>query len=220
VTRRSFRSLSSALIVIATLVVASPGAGARTSDILRLEDFPAGWEATPVLPSDDDAPTTPACEALAEQQRKSIETVGTPKFVDPRSPSEYNIVAASVTTMPSSRAAREQVAALLKRRLFQCLIDSTNAGFDSENGGAKASTVVHEIRIPHADAHVHALRAKTTVSGFEGFVYTQQVVFVQDGKRIVTLHVDTEDSADYTALRNRLVPLIQRRLRDGGALHV
>ena len=51
-------------------------------------------------------------------------------------------------------------------------------------------------------------------------MYTQQVVFVQDGKRIVTLHVDTEDSADYTALRNRLVPLIQRRLRDGGALHV
>jgi hypothetical protein len=46
------------------------------------------------------------------------------------------------------------------------------------------------------------------------------VVFVRQGKRIATLHVDTEGSADYTALRNRLVPLIQQRLRDGGALHV
>ncbi len=173
-----------------------------------------------MLPSDDDAPTTPACDALAQQQRKSIDTIGTPKFVDPSAPSEYNVVAASVTTMPSPRAARQQVVALLKRRLFQCLIDATNASFDSENGGAKASTVVHEIRIPHAGAHVHALAARTTVTGFAGFEYTQQVVFVQNGTRIVTLHVDTEDSADYTALRNRLVPLIQHRLRNGGALHV
>ena len=220
--RRFLRSLSITLVAIATLVLAPAGAGAvgRTSDILRLDDFPTGWEASPVLPSDDDAPTTPACDALAHQQRKSIDTIGTPKFVDPSAPSEHNVVAASVTRMPSPRAARQQVAALLKPRLFQCLIDGTNARFDSEHGGGKASTVVHEIRIPHADAHVHALRAKTRISGVAGFEYTQQVVFVQDGRRIVTLHVDTEDSADYTALRNRLVPLIQKRLRDGGALHV
>ena len=220
VARRSLRTLSIALVAIATLVVAPAGAAGRTSDILRLEDFPTGWQAVPVLPSDDDAPATPACDALAEQQRKSIDTIGTPKFVDPRAPSDYNVIAASVTTMPSARAARQQVAALLRRRLFQCLIDATNARFDSENGGAKTSTVVHEIRIPHADAHVHALEARTKVSGSAGFVYTQQVVFVQNGKHIVTLHVDTEDWADYTALRNRLVPLIQQRLRDGGALRV
>jgi hypothetical protein len=154
------------------------------------------------------------------RRSKSIDTIGTPKFVDPRAPSEDNVVAASVTTMPSARAARQQVAALLERRLYQCLIDGTNARFGSENGGARASTVVREIRIPRADAHVHALEAKTKVAGVAGFAYTQQVVFVQDGTRIVTLHVDTEDPADYTALRNRLVPLIRHRLRDGGALRV
>jgi hypothetical protein len=205
--------------VIATLVVALTPAGAATSDILQLDDFPPGWVTAPVLPSDSRAPSTPACDALVQQQSKSLTTVGTPKFVDPGA-SELDVVAASVSTFASPRAARDQVTALLTKRLLRCLVDATNAKFESESAGAKASTTVRRIRIPRSGDRVHALEAKTTVSGSDPLTYRQQVVFVREGKRIATLHVDTEGSADYTALRNRLVPLIQQRLRDGGALHV
>jgi hypothetical protein len=206
--------------VIATLVVALTPAGAATSDILQLDDFPPGWVTAPVLPSDSRAPSTPACDALVQQQSKSLTTVGTPKFVDPRASSDLDVVAASVSTFASSRAARDQVTALLTKRLLRCLVDATNAKFESESAGAKASTTVRRIRIPRSGDRVHALEAKTTVTGSDPLTYIQQVVFVREGKRIATLHVDSEGSADYTALRNRLVPLIQQRLRDGGALHV
>ena len=216
--RPSLHSLSIAVVAIATLFVAPVGAAGRTSDILQLGDFPSGWETTPVLPSDNAPPATPACDALAQQQQKSITTCGTPKFVDPRASSDLDVVAASVSTFATPRVARKQIAALLTRRLLQCLIDGTDARFESANTGAKASTEVRQIRIPHADEHVHALEATTTVTGRDGFVYTQQIVFIQDGRRIATLHVDTDEGADYTALRNRLVPLVQRRLHRGGAV--
>ena len=217
-TRRFLTFVAIAAIAITTLVVAP--AGAATNDILRLEDFPSGWVTAPVLPSDNAPPATPACDALAQQQRKAITTFGTPKFVDPKASSDLDVVAASVSTFATPRVARDQVAALLEKRLLQCLIDGTNATFESENPGEKASTRVREIRIPRTDDRVHALEAKTTVTGFDGVVYRQQIVFVQDGKRIATLHVDTDDDADYTALRNRLVPLILRRLHNGGAVNV
>jgi hypothetical protein len=41
---------------------------------------------------------------------------------------------------------------------------------------------------------------------------------VQDGKRIVTLHVNFEESVDYTPLRDRLVRLVQQRLHDSDAM--
>jgi hypothetical protein len=214
------RALSVIVVAFASLVVAPTGAGAASTDVLRLGDFPSGWTTAPVLPSDSQAPATAACAALAAQQRTSIATVGTPKFVDPRASSDLDVVAATVTTMPSKQAAKEQVTALLERRLVQCLIDAANARFESSDREAKASTVVHRVRIPHTDARVHALEATTKVTGPDELVYTQDIVFVQDGKHIATLHVETDDGADYTALRNRLVPIIQRRLHTGGAVRV
>jgi len=100
---------------------------------------------------------------------------------------------------------------ILQNRFYQQHLESRVRELDRRNKQSLINGV---------QTLVHALEAKTKVAGSARFVYTQQVVFVQDGKHIVTLHVDTEDSADYTALRNRLVPLIQQRLRGAGALHV
>jgi hypothetical protein len=215
---RLIRSLVVAALALVTLLVAP--AGAAPSTILTLGDFPSGWTTAPVLPSDSSAPSTPACTALAQQQRTSLVTVGTPKFVDPRASSELDVVAATVTTMPSARAAKQQVTALLSRRLLQCLVDATNAKFASEHGGAKATTVVHTVKIPHTDAHVRAVEGKTTVDGVDRLVFTQQVVFVQEGARVATLHVETDQGADYTKLRNRLAPLIAQRLQHGDGVSV
>jgi hypothetical protein len=212
VAHRVLQSLEVVLLALAALILAPAAAAARTSDILRLRDFPSGWETTPVVPSDNAAPPTPACAALAKQQAKSVRTVGTPKFVDPQRSSEFDVVAASVTTMPSARAAKQQVVALLRRRLTQCLVDGTEARLEANNPGADATTVLHEVHLPHTDKRVRALEATTTVTGFDGFEYTQQVVFVRDGKHIATLHVDTDERTDYTALRDRLVRIVQRRL--------
>jgi hypothetical protein len=215
---RLVRSLSVILIALASVV--SAPAGAAESNVLHIDDFPSGWKAEAVVPSDRSAPATAACAALAEQQRKSITTSGTPKFVDPRATSDLDVVAASVSTFASPRAAREQVAALFERRLLQCLKDDANERFEAANPGAVATTVVRRRRIPHTDSHVHALEAKTTVTGLDGFVYTQQIVFVQDGDHIATLHVETDQDADYTTLRNRLVRIVQRRLHTGGTVNV
>jgi hypothetical protein len=205
---------------LATLLVAPDVAGAATSDLLRLRDLPSGWRTEAVEPSDRTAPATAACAALAEQQRKSVLSVGTPKFVDPRTPSELDVVAATDTTMPSARAAREQVGALLDRRLLRCLIEDANHRFESEHPGADATTVVRRVRIPRTDSRVHAIRAMTTVSGLEGFVYTQDVAFVRDGKHVVTLHVEHDQDADLTKLRNRLVRVVERRLRDATSVRI
>lgn len=218
---RILRSLSVLLVActIALTTLLAPGvATAATSDILRPGDFPTGWRTAPVLPSDSTAPATPACAALGRQQRTSIVTVGTPKFVDGQASSPLDVVAATVTTMPSSRAAKQQVTALLSRRLLQCLVDAANARFASAQ--TEATTVVHRITIPHAGGHVRAVEAKTTVTGSHPLTFTQDVVFVQDGARIATLHVERDEHADYRALRNRLVLLVERRLRDGGATNV
>jgi hypothetical protein len=198
---------------LATLLVAPRAAGAATSDIVRLRDLPSGWQTEPVAPSDRTAPATAACAALAEQQRKSVVSVGTPKFVDPRTPSELDVVAATDTTMPSARAAREQVGALLDGRLLRCLIEDANHRFESEHPGTDATTVVRRVHIPRTDSHVHSIRALTTVSGLEGFEYTQDITFVRNGKHVVTLHVEHDQEADLTKLRNRLVRVIERRLR-------
>jgi hypothetical protein len=206
------------LIALTFLGVVATDATAATKDVLRLDDFPAGWRTEPVAPSDRVAPATAACAALAEQQRKSLLTVGTPKFVDPRAASELDVVAATVTTMPSARAAKEQVGALLSRRLLRCLQDAANHRFETEHPGAEAITIVRRTRIPHTDARVHALEARTTIGDRDGFAFTQQIVFVRDGRHIATLHVETDDDTDYSKLRNRLVPIIERRLREGGAV--
>jgi hypothetical protein len=44
-------------------------------------------------------------------------------------------------------------------------------------------------------------------------VYTQDIAFVRDGKHVVTLHVEHDQDADLTKLRNRLVRVVERRLR-------
>jgi hypothetical protein len=224
VSGRFVGALSVIVVTLASLAVTPAGAtdaaGAAESNILRLGDFPSRWTTAPVVPSDSTAPATAACVALAEQQRKSIVTVGTPKFVDPRATSDLDVVAATVTTMPSARAAKAQVEALLDRRLLQCLKDDANARMEVAHPGAEATTVVRRIRIPHTDRRVRALEAMTRVTGLDDFEYTQQIVFVKDGKHIATLHVDTDQDAHYTKLRNRLVRLIEQRLRDGGAVRV
>ena len=216
---RILRALGVAGIALASLLGLPGLAAAASSDVLRLSDFPSGWQTAPVLPSDSVAPATPACAALAQQQRSSIVTVGTPKFVDPRASSALDVVAATVTTMPSARAAQRQVTALLSRRLLQCLVDAADARFGANGASAttRATTVVRRIRIPHADARVHAVRGTTKVTGAHRFTFTQDVVFVQVGDHIATLHVETDDHADYTALRDRLVRIVERRLRAGPA---
>jgi hypothetical protein len=224
---RSSTSVVRALRFVAGVALAAMfGAGlvapaaAAPAAILGVSDFPAGWHTVPVLPSDSIAADTPECAALGAQQSKSLSTTGTPKFADRRAPSDLDLVAASTTTMPSSAAAKAQVTALLQPRLLQCLVDSTNQTFAWTHPEAPASTKVREVHIPHTGAHVRAIRATTRLSGVDGFEYTQYVVFVRDGKFIVTLHVNSDNSANYVSLRNRLVRVIQRRLSADGAVSV
>lgn len=207
-------------MALATGSAARAQSSSPTSDILTLADFPSGWRATPVTPADNTAADTAACHHLATQQSRSIATVGTPKFSDPRAPSELDLVAASVTTMPSESAAKEQVEALLERRLLRCLVQSTDRDFEAGKPSVQATTTVHEIHLPHTGHHVHAIKARTRVSGDEHLVYRQQIVFVQVGTHIVTLHVNTEGATRYNTLRDRLVELIRQRLVHGRAVDV
>jgi hypothetical protein len=216
---RAMRFLAGvALAAIFGACLVAPAAADPPSSILGLHDFPSGWRTVPVLPSDSIAAPTPECGALAAQQSKSLATTGTPKFADRRAPSDLDLVAASLTTMPSAAAAKEQVVALLRTRLLQCLVDSTNLTFASSHPETKASTKAREVHIPNAGSKVRAIRATTHLIGAEGFEYTQYIVFVRHGRYIATLHVNTDNSANYTSLRNRLVKLIGRRLANGGAI--
>jgi hypothetical protein len=207
-------------LTFATAAVAPPAGAATLSTIITVADFPAGWRTTPVTAADSTAADTAACRDLAAQQGKSLTTFGTPKFVDPHAPSELDLVAATVTTMPSAAAATEQVDALLRRQLLRCLSQSTDQSMETAYHDTTATTTVRRLHLPHRGARVSAVEAKTRVTGRDHFAYTQQIVFVREGKHIATLHVNTVGKLDYTALRDRLIDLIRKRLSTEGAVSV
>ena len=213
------------VIFLAFAILSLTAAGARaddappTTEILRLEDFPPGWQATPFTAADSKLPKNASCGALAKEGHKSVSSARTPKFSDPRG-SHNDVVNVSLTTYRSARDAQDDVTAFVGRHRLRCLIDSTNHDFESANPGATATTKVTELHLPGAGARARAVEAITHVSGFATFELRQQIVFLQNGTRVAVLHVNTDQAADYTSLRDHLIQLMVERLAGGRAVSV
>jgi len=65
---------------------------------------------------------------------------------------------------------------------------------------------------------VRAVEAISHVSGFDTFELRQQIIFIRNGERVVTLHVNSDQDANYSEIRDHLVARIEQRLADGAAV--